>query len=150
MIYTDLTRKAMEICYQVHAGQHDKAGTPYVFHPYHLAEQMETEQTVCAALLHDVLEESDMTAADLTAAGFPAEIVEAVVLLTHEKQTPYLEYVAALLENPIARAVKEADVQHNADLSRLPVVTTRDRMRMEKYAGAKALFAAHPAQKKVL
>ena len=58
MIYTPLTQAAMNMAYRAHHGQSDKAGVPYIFHPIHLAEQMTDEATTCAALLHDVLEDT--------------------------------------------------------------------------------------------
>ena len=58
MLYTPLTKKALQICFAAHKKQFDKSGMPYVIHPLHLAEQMETEEEVCAALLHDVLEDA--------------------------------------------------------------------------------------------
>ena len=92
MIYTELTVKAMGIAYTAHHGQKDKCGAPYVFHPFHLAEQMDSEYTVCAALLHDVVEDSDISLAQL-AEIFPDEIINAVRLLTHSKGTDYEEYI---------------------------------------------------------
>ena len=68
--YTALTRKAMRICYAAHEGQMDKSGVPYVFHPIHLAEQMETEEEICTALLHDVVEDTKWTLKELEAEGF--------------------------------------------------------------------------------
>ena len=120
MIYTDQTRKAMQIAYRAHHGQTDKSGVPYLYHPIHLAEQMNDEVTVTAALLHDVLEDSPMTAAELRAAGISPQAVDAVVLLTRTAETPYLDYVERIRSNPIARAVKCADLRHNCDPSRLP------------------------------
>ena len=61
MIYTELTVKAMKLAYAAHQGQTDKCGVPYVFHPLHLAEQMNDEYSVCAALLHDTVEDTDIT-----------------------------------------------------------------------------------------
>lgn len=118
MIYTHLTNEAMKLAYRAHHGQVDKGGIPYIFHPYHLAEQMEDEYTTCVALLHDVVEDTDVTIEAL-AAIFPAEIVDAVRLMTHAKGADYLQYVAAIRENPIARAVKLADITHNSDKTRL-------------------------------
>ena len=118
MIYTHLTNEAMKLAYRAHHGQVDKGGIPYIFHPYHLAEQMEDEYTTCVALLHDVVEDTDVTIEEL-AAIFPAEIVDAVRLMTHAKGADYLQYVAAIRENPIARAVKLADITHNSDKTRL-------------------------------
>ena len=120
MIYTDQTRKAMQIAYRAHHGQTDKSGVPYLYHPIHLAEQMNDEVTVTAALLHDVLEDSPMTAEELRAAGISQQAVDAVVLLTRPAEIPYLDYVERIRSNPIARAVKCADLRHNCDPSRLP------------------------------
>ena len=61
MIYTPLTNKALRLAYTAHHGQVDKSGVPYIFHPYHLAEQMTDEITTCVALLHDVVEDTDIT-----------------------------------------------------------------------------------------
>ncbi len=70
MIYTELTKKALRLCFEAHKDQLDKSGLPYVFHPFHLAEQMDAEETVCVALLHDVVEDTDYTLEDLIAMGF--------------------------------------------------------------------------------
>ena len=118
MIYTKLTNHAMKIAYHAHHGQVDKGGIPYIFHPFHLAEQMTDEYTTCVALLHDVVEDTDVTLEEL-AAVFPQEVIDAVALMTHKEGVPYLEYVAAIRENPIAQAVKLADIAHNSDESRL-------------------------------
>ena len=117
MIYTPLTMKAMKLAYQAHHGQLDYNGMPYVFHPYHLAEQMTDEFTACAALLHDVVEDTDWTIEQLEA-EFPPEVTRAVALLTHAEDTDYFDYVRAIRENPIAKAVKLADLAHNSDQTR--------------------------------
>lgn len=119
MIYTPLTNKAMQIAYRAHHGQVDKGGIPYIFHPYHLAEQMTDEYSVCAALLHDVAEDTDVTLEEL-AKSFPKDVIDALRLLTHAPGTDYIEYVTALKGNPIAKAVKLADLTHNSDRTRLP------------------------------
>ena len=136
MIYTENTNKALRLAYEAHAGQFDKSGVPYVFHPLHLAEQMEDEESIIAALLHDVVEDTAWSLADLRAMGFPEKALEAVALLTHDPAEPYLSYVARVKENPIARRVKLADLRHNSDLSRIKKVTERDLKRVEKYAAA--------------
>ncbi|MCC8074898.1 MAG: GTP pyrophosphokinase [Clostridiales bacterium] len=140
MIYTPLTKKALLLAWDAHLGQWDKSGLPYIFHPYHLAEQMEDEQNCTAALLHDVVEDTGWTLETLAMEGFPAPVLEALALLTHDPAVPYLDYVRALSENPIARAVKMADLRHNSDLSRLETVTEKDRKRLEKYQKALALL----------
>lgn len=140
MIYTSDTKKAMKLCFEAHKEQTDKSGLPYVFHPFHVAEQMSDEDTTVAALLHDVVEDSAYTLADLRVMGFSSTVLEALALLTHDDDVPYLEYVAAVREHPVARAVKLADLRHNSDLTRLDTVTDRDRARLEKYRAAEAIL----------
>lgn len=118
MIYTKLTQKAMQIAYAAHHGQTDCNGMPYIFHPYHLAEQMDDEIACCVALLHDVAEDTEVTLDEL-ARSFPQEVIEALKLLTHEKDTDYFEYVRRIKGNPTAKKVKLADLAHNMDRSRI-------------------------------
>ena len=141
MIYTTLTRKALSICFDAHKDQWDKSGAPYVFHPFHLAEQMTDEYTVCTALLHDVVEDTDTTLEDLRSEGFPEEVLEALALLTHDADTPYMDYVKGLKHNPIARAVKLADLAHNSDPTRLEVMDDYAIARAEKYRAAIKLLS---------
>lgn len=141
MIYTELTKKAMKIAYDAHHGQLDKGGLPYVFHPWHLAEQMDDEISTIAALLHDVVEDTDWTLEQLEAEGFPPESMEALGLLTHPEGQPYMEYVAGLRHNSVAVKVKLADLRHNSDFTRLSAVTAGQRAQLEqKYAPAFALL----------
>ena len=142
MIYTPLTYKAMHIAYNAHHGQLDKSGAPYIFHPIHLAEQMEDEFSCCAALLHDVVEDTDVTLDDLRK-DFPEEVVEAVRLLTHEDGVPDAEYLTAIKANPIALKVKLADNAHNADRTRCcnGTVSEEKLARWQvKYARARAIL----------
>ena len=136
MIYTEQTKKAMKLCFAAHKDQVDKSGMPYVFHPFHLAEQMTDEATTVTALLHDVVEDTDFTQNDLRAMGFPAEAVDAIAMMTHDPKVPYLDYVAKIKTNPVARAVKLADLRHNSDLSRLDTVEEKALERAEKYRKA--------------
>jgi len=140
MIYTPETEKAMRLCYKAHHGQTDKSGIPYVFHPIHVAEQMNDETTTIVALLHDVIEDTSYTPEDLAKMGFGSQVLDALALLTHQKGVPYLEYVARIKGNPIARAVKLADLRHNSDPSRLAVMDDRARERLAKYKAAIALL----------
>ena len=119
MIYTPATKKALNICFEAHKDQKDKSGMPYVFHPFHLAEQMTDEATTVAALLHDVVEDTDYTLSDLTEMGFPKDVTDALALLTHDPAVPYMDYVAEIAKNPVAKAVKTADLRHNSDLTRM-------------------------------
>lgn len=136
MIYTNLTKQALKLCFEAHKEQKDKSGMPYVFHPFHLAEQMTDEATTVVALLHDVVEDTDTTFEDLEKQGFGEEIISALKLLTHNDDTPYMDYVAKIKNNKIATAVKLADLKHNSDLSRLDTVDEKALKRKEKYEKA--------------
>ena len=142
MLYTDATKRAMRLCYEAHAGQLDRGGLPYVYHPFHLAEQMTDEDTTVTALLHDVAEDTSYTLADLAALGFSRRVLRALALLTHDETVPYLDYVRSLKSDPVAAAVKLADLRHNSDLTRLAAVTDADRARLRKYQAAIAILTA--------
>ena len=133
MIYTPMTKKALKLCFETHKDQLDKSGLPYVFHPFHLAEQMTDEDTTVVALLHDVVEDSDRTIDDLREMGFSENVISAIEFMTHDPEVPYMDYVAAIKSNPIAKAVKLADLRHNSDMSRLDNIIPYDEIRAEKY-----------------
>ena len=135
-----MTKMALKLCFEAHKNQFDKSGMPYVFHPFHLAEQMNDEETTVVALLHDVIEDTEMTLEDLRKHGFSECTLTAISLMTHNSSVPYMEYVAEIKKNPIARTVKLADLYHNSDLSRLALITERDEIRAEKYRKAIALL----------
>lgn len=143
MIYTPLTNKAMRIAYKAHHGQVDASGQPYIFHPYHLAEQMTDEATTCVALLHDVIEDTPITLEELKK-EFPKEVTDALKLLTHTKGTDYLDYVRAIKQNPIAKAVKLADLAHNSDETRFAGFEGITEEKLEyyrkKYASARKIL----------
>lgn len=136
MIYTSKITMAMSVCYEAHHGQIDKGGAPYVFHPIHIAEQMQTEEEVVVALLHDVVEDSEYTIEWLSNIGFSKSVTDAITLLTHKKGVPYMDYIASIKSNPIAKAVKLADLRHNSDLSRLYHIDEHVLKRVEKYKKA--------------
>ena len=136
MLYTALTKKALKISFDAHKNQVDKSGMPYVYHPFHLAEQMDDELSTCVALLHDVVEDTDITLDELRNDGFPNEVIEALSLMTHSDDVPYLDYVRVMKDNPIARKVKLADLAHNSDLSRLEIVDDKALERVNKYKQA--------------
>ena len=113
MIYSEMTKKALKLCFEAHKNQTDKSGMPYVFHPFHLAESMTDEYTTTVALLHDVVEDTDYTLRDLKEMGFPERVTDALALLTHNKSVPYMEYVEKRLKKEeIAKAynVKEEKI----------------------------------------
>lgn len=133
MIYTELTKKALKLCFKVHKRQVDKSGIPYVFHPYHLAEQMDNEIAVVCALLHDAVESPECDFKFLKESGFPDEVINVLKLLVHDKNVPYSEYINDIGKNPIAKQVKIADLKHNADLSRLGKTDEDTLKRIKKY-----------------
>ena len=136
MIYTPMTKIALKLCFEAHKDQIDKSGMPYVFHPFHLAEQMADENTTIVALLHDVIEDTEYTLDDLREFGFAEDVLSAISLMTHTDDVPYMEYVAQIKTNPIAKAVKLADLKHNSDMSRLDRITQKDKERAKKYKQA--------------
>ena len=107
MIYTDMTKIALKLCFEAHKDQTDKGGIPYVFHPFHLAEQMTDEESTIVALLHDVVEDTDYTIEDLKEMGFSESVLAAIKLMTHDPDVPYMEYVARIKTNTTARAVRQ-------------------------------------------
>lgn len=135
MIYTKLTRKAMVITYNAHMNQLDKSGIPYIYHPIHLAEQMETETECIVALLHDVVEDTEITFEDLNK-EFAYDVIEALKLLTYDKKIDYIEYINRIKKNSIAKKVKIADLIHNSDETRLDKITAKDIERRQKYKKA--------------
>lgn len=135
MIYTILTRKAMNIMFEVHKDQRDKSGQPYVFHPFHVAESMDDEISTIVALLHDVVEDSDVTFLDLEK-EFPIEVIDILKLLTHTKDEDYFSYINKIKNNKIATKVKISDLTHNMDLTRLDNITEYDLNRQAKYQKA--------------
>ena len=142
MLYTPLTNKALQTAYHAHCGQTDRGGVPYIFHPYHLAEQMETEEEICTALLHDVVEDTSVTLQDL-AKDFSPRILAAVALLTHRAGTDYFDYVRAIKADPLAKKVKLADLAHNSDETRIAHSSIpphkREQLR-QKYSRARAIL----------
>ena len=142
MIYTPMTNQAMMLAYQAHHGQTDYNGIPYIFHPIHLAESMDDEISCTVALLHDVVEDTNVTMEELSKL-FPPEVIEPLKLLTHNDDTPYFDYVRAIKGNPIAKKVKLADLNHNSDQNRCvgcDIPAEKLEKWKEKYAKATAIL----------
>ena len=129
--------KAIAIALRVHRGQLDRSGKPYILHPLRVMMAMDTETEMTAAVLHDVIEDSPTTLEDLREEGFSDEVLEAVRLMTHDKeQVSYQEYVRRLKPDPIARKIKMADLRHNMDIRRMAKVGEKERERLERYRAA--------------
>ena len=127
---------ALSIARQAHEGQLDKARVDYIEHPIYVASQVDTEEEKAVALLHDVIEDSPVSAEELLQAGLPETVVTAVQVLTKKKEQDYQTYLETVKKNPLARVVKLADLKHNSDLSRLSSITEKDRERLKRYKKA--------------
>jgi (p)ppGpp synthase/HD superfamily hydrolase len=120
MLYTELTKKAMLLAWDMHLMSVDKGGMPYIFHPIAVAEMMGSDEyAICVALLHDIVEDTPMTIHQLSCMHFPTEIVEAVDAITRRTGEKYMDYLVRVKDNQLARKVKLGDLQHNSDLGRL-------------------------------
>lgn len=132
-----MLEKAISIALKAHTGQKDKAGLDYILHPLRVMMKMKTEQQMITAVLHDVIEDSATTVADLENEGISHEIVKAVKCLTRdEKNETYDQRIEIISRNPLALAVKLADIEDNMDLRRLVGITPDDEMRLKKYNAA--------------
>ena len=125
--------RAIELAKQHHEGQTDKAGNPYIEHPLRVMNQVESEEEKIVAVLHDIVEDTDISLNDLRNEGFSEEVVSAVECLTKQDGENYDSYIERISFNPLAVKIKLADLEDNRDLTRLPEVTDKDLERIEKY-----------------
>ena len=132
-----MLEKAMILAAKGHMGQQDKGGHPYILHPVRVMLQCKTIEEKTVAMLHDLLEDTDITAEDLKKEGFPEHIVAAVCCLTKTAGEDYMDYIERICQNKLAARVKLADLTDNMDLNRLPGLTPKDFQRLEKYLRAK-------------
>ncbi|QMT41249.1 HD domain-containing protein [Neisseria shayeganii] len=133
---------AIELAARFHAGQRDKGGAPYILHPLRVMASVSSEAEKIVAVLHDIVEDTEMDEYGLRQHGFSDEIVEAVLALTKREKESRIDAAKRAAANPIARVVKLADVADNMDLSRLEVVTTKDLDRIEQYKAVKRILEA--------
>jgi (p)ppGpp synthase/HD superfamily hydrolase len=139
----DLVERARRLAESAHEGQPDKAGEPYIGHPARVAARVHSPEEQAVAWLHDVIEDTEMTAAELGSAGIPPDIVRTVELLSNRPKRPYDEFIRSIrdADDPIALAVKRADLADNADEDRLAKLDPKEAMRLRlKYAEAIALL----------
>lgn len=125
--------RAIELAKQHHEGQTDKAGKPYIEHPLRVMNQVESEEEKIVAVLHDIVEDTEISLDDLRSEGFSEEVVSAVECLTKQDGENYDSYIERISFNPLAVKIKLADLEDNSDLTRLPEVTDKDLERIEKY-----------------
>jgi (p)ppGpp synthase/HD superfamily hydrolase len=134
--------RAIEIAARAHAGQHDKGGQPYIFHPIRLMLSVQTLQEQVAAILHDVVEDSEISFSDLEREGFDKEILDAVEALTKRPGESRIDAARRAVLNPIARVVKLADLADNMDLSRIATPTDSDYARLKEYESVHAILVS--------
>ncbi len=128
--------KAIRLAVKCHRGQKDKGGNPYIFHPLRVMMKMETEDERIVAVLHDVIEDSDITARDLRKKGYPKRIVDAVDALSKRKGERYKSYLKRVSKSKLATRVKLEDLTDNMNYRRPQTVTARDRDRLLRYKEA--------------
>ena len=131
--YNEQFQIALELAVEKHKNQTDKAGNPYILHPLHVMENVNSKEGKIVAILHDIIEDTDVTEDYLLKIGLSKRIVDAVVALTRSEDIDYQEYIKDLSSNPLAKEVKLADLEHNMDLKRLPTLEEKDLERNRKY-----------------
>ena len=134
--------RAIEIASSAHAGQRDKAGQPYIFHPLRVMLRVSTEHEQMAAVLHDVVEDTSVTLERLEQEGFPVEVLRAIAALTKLPGETRLDAAMRAAADPVARVVKLADNTENLDLSRIPNPTDKDYARCREYEEVRAVLLA--------
>jgi hypothetical protein len=128
--------RAIQLAVEVHRGQQDKAGAPYILHPLRMMLRMDTPEAMMAAVLHDVVEDSEWTLDGLRYQGFPEVVVEAVARLTRHDGESYEAFIERAAQHPLARRVKLADLEDNMDVRRLGPLSKEDTTRLAKYQKA--------------
>jgi guanosine-3',5'-bis(diphosphate) 3'-pyrophosphohydrolase len=136
--------RAIELAARAHAGQRDKGDQPYILHPLRVMQAVSGESERIAAVLHDIVEDTPTTFEGLLAEGFSADVVDAVRALTKFEGETREQAARRIVGNPIARAVKLADIADNMDLSRIPNPTERDVERLREYEVARGILLAGP------
>lgn len=129
----DLIEKSLSIALKAYAGQKDKAGKTYILHPIRIMAKMETIEEMAVALLHDVIEDSEVTVKELLKQGIPAKVVKAVQTLTKIEGENYDQFIDRVLKNKLAAKVKKADIEDNINVLRLKSVSSKDLERIAKY-----------------
>ena len=128
--------RAIEIAARVHAVQVDKGGAPYILHPLRVMLRVAPGAQQIVAVLHDVVEDSEVTFEDLEREGFSAEVISGLRAVTKIKGESYEDFVARAALDPVGKAVKLADLMENSDLSRIAEPSQKDLERVEKYGRA--------------
>jgi len=132
---------AIQVARQAHEGQLDKSGRPYIAHPLRVMGAVRDPHERMTAVLHDVVEDTGVTLEDLAAAGCPAEVVDAVAAISKKPGEDADAYLARVAANPIALAVKRADIADNMSPERLSRLDeeTQERLRAKYQAALRVL-----------
>jgi len=128
-----ILEKAIRIAVNAHYRQTDKGGKPYIFHPLRVMNSVNTMEEKIVAVLHDILEDTDITVDDLKTEAIPEELINQLLILAHSPDIEYNTYIERIARSPIATTVKLADLKDNMDISRLPEITDKDIQRLKKY-----------------
>ena len=134
--------KAIEVAASAHAGQVDKAGQPYILHPLRVMLQVSGLHERIAAVLHDVVEDTDLTLENLAGEGFPEDVISAIEALTKRDGETRIQAAERAAAHPIALVVKMADVTDNMDLSKIPHPSNADFARVKEYQAVLSLLRA--------
>jgi (p)ppGpp synthase/HD superfamily hydrolase len=131
----ELLGKVIVLATNAHAGQFDRGGKPYILHPLAVMHYLKTddEELQCVALLHDVVEDTKTTWADLEQIGCTQRVIAAVKALTKMPGQSYDEYKEVVFANEDAMKVKLCDLRHNTDIRRLKGIAQKDLERLAKY-----------------
>lgn len=132
----DMLEKAEKLAREAHKGQRDKAGQDYIGHPIRVSGQCKSKKAKIAALLHDTIEDTFVTADYLKECGFDNDVVNAVLALSRGADETYAQFILRASKNKIAREVKIADLEDNMDVRRLEELTDKDLARIRKYLHA--------------
>ncbi len=133
MDLNEMMELALLMAVKAHKGQVDKGGNPYILHPIAVSNMMQSKEEKIVAILHDIVEDTDIFLSDLSEAGFSDEIVNAIDCITRRKEEAYITYLNRVKENKISKSVKRADLKHNMDLSRIKNPTKKDFDRVKRY-----------------
>lgn len=128
--------KAILLAAKAHDGQTDKGGNPYILHPIRLASKANTTEESIIAVLHDVVEDSNVTLFDLKNEGFSSNVIEALDCLTRRADESYEQFIKRIKLNPLASKVKLLDLEDNCDINRIPQPTDADYARIDRYKKA--------------
>ncbi|MEG4840437.1 GTP pyrophosphokinase [Microcoleus sp. B9-D4] len=131
--YESLLQRAIAIAAKAHEGQVDKAGNLYIAHSLFVMDNVNSLEQKIVAVLHDAVEDSELTLEQLRSEGFPEVLVSAIEAITKIEGEPYAAYLERVIANPIALQVKIVDVTHNLDLRRIAHPTEADFQRIAKY-----------------